>query len=144
ACTLGLGSSYAPPPATGPVCYAATGAFLGNTLTSDRAEWEAMQADLRAHPEVQIAGPTVRWLYQSLLECHLLGLRPSPAVPMLTALGGDEMIVDIPAIEDRVARWPGGRLLRVAGARHELLMESHARRAPLLDAIAKHFSAYTP
>ena len=142
ACALGLGATWAPPPASGPVCYAATAPFDGNILTSDRAEWDAMQADLCAHPQVQIAGPTLGWLHQSLLECHRLAARPSPAVPVLTAVGGDEAIVDVAAIESRMARWPGGRLLRIDGARHELLMEAPARREPLLDAFAAQFAAH--
>lgn len=144
ACRAGLAGRYAPPPASGPVCYVATAPFEGNTLTTDRAEWDMMQADLRRHPQVQIAGPTLGWLHAALEECHALSLCASPAVPVLTAIGSDESIVDPHAVTARMARWPGGRLMTLAGARHEILMEAAPLREAFLTAVAAHFAAARP
>jgi lysophospholipase len=38
-----------------------------------------------------------------------------------------------------MARWPGGRLVNLPGARHEVLMETPERRQMIFDAIAAHF-----
>ena len=60
-------------------------------------------------------------------------MRPSPPVPMVTFLGSDEAVVDAGAIRQRMARWPGGRLEMVAGAQHEVLMETPTIRARAFD-----------
>jgi lysophospholipase len=61
---------------------------------------------------------------------------------MVTFLGSDEAVVDAGAIRQRMARWPGGRLEMVAGAQHEVLMETPTIRARAFDQIAAHFDAH--
>lgn len=135
----GQRARYAPHPATGPVCYAESAVFEGNQLTSDPEEWAALQAELRAHPEVVIAGPTIGWVDAALTECSSLARLASPAIPCLTAVGDQERIVRIPAITTRMAAWPGGTLMQLPGARHELLMETPPLRQRFLSAILSHF-----
>jgi lysophospholipase len=62
-------------------------------------------------------------------------------VPTVTFLGLAEQIVVPAAIRARMARWPGGELVEVPGARHEVLMETPARREMILDRVAAHFAA---
>ncbi|NBC88801.1 MAG: alpha/beta hydrolase, partial [Alphaproteobacteria bacterium] len=58
--------------------------------------------------------------------------RPSPCLPCLCFVGSNERIVDLPRIEGRMARWPGGRLEILQHAEHEVLMERNALRTPLM------------
>ncbi len=137
----GLRTLYAPPPASGAICYLETAPFTGNTLTTDRDMWDWMQGQLRANPEIIIAGPTIGWLAQALAEMRALARLPSPPVPCVTALGGHERIVLPSAIEERMARWPGGELIRVPGAEHEILMETDALRDRFLSRAMALFDA---
>lgn len=141
AATAGLRARYAPPPASGPVCYLETAPFAGNSLTGDEATWNRVQAMLRADPRLCIAGPTIGWLAEAMAECRALGRLPAPQVPCVTGLGSEERIVDPAAIEARMGTWPAGVLHRVAGGRHELLMESPALRTAFLARIIALFDA---
>lgn len=137
----GLRGRYAPPPASGPVCYLESGAFAGNTLTTDRTVWDWMQGQLRATPDLVLAGPTIGWLAEALAEIRALSRLPAPVLPCVTALGGHERIVDPAPIIARMARWPGGELLRVPGAEHEILMESAPLRDRFLARVTALFDA---
>jgi len=137
---LGLRNAYAPPPATGPVCYVEVAPFAGNLLTTDASVWDWMQGQVRRTPELCIAGPTNGWLAEGLRECVTLARLPSPAVPVVTAVGTDERIVDTAAIQDRMRRWPGGQLVTISGAQHEILMAPPAQRDQFLTPVITLFS----
>ena len=64
----------------------------------------------------------------------------SPTVPCLVGMGTDERVVDPRAIPERMARWPGGRLEVIAGARHEVLMERPELRGPFVAQVLTHFA----
>ena len=143
AAMAGLRKAWSPPPATGPVCYLETAPFAGNTLTTDPQVWDWMQGQLRRTPGIALAGPTIGWVAEALADMAALAEMASPAVPCLTGLGGNERIVSKAAIESRMARWPGGELLRVPGAEHELLMESAPMRDAFLGRVLALFDAQT-
>lgn len=134
---IGLSHRYAP--GTSADHYVLTEPFETNKLTGDKAMWAYMERQLRAHPELGIGGPSLRWLYEALRETHDLSLRPSPDLPCLTILGSDEDIVDVPRVHDRMARWPRGHLEIVPGGRHETLMESATIRARLFRTMTAFF-----
>lgn len=137
----GARGRYVPPPlATGPVCYAASAPFAGNTLTSDREGFAWMQAQLRATPDLQVGGPTFGWLAAAMAECRALERLPSPGLPCVTVLGTRERVVDQAAVRRRMARWPRGSLIAVEGAEHEVLMEGPAARGRFIDAAAALFA----
>lgn len=142
AVALGLAGRYIPPPGTGPVCYAATAPFADNVLTSDPDGFAWMQAQLRTTPALQLGGPTFGWLAAALAECRALARLPAPPVPCLTTLGTRERVVDQAAVRAQMARWPGGRLIPVEGAEHEVLMEGPATRAAFMAAVTAHFAAH--
>ncbi len=103
--------------------------FEGNTLTTDRGEWDYMKAQIEAVPGLRLAGPSVHWVRKALEECAWLMAQPPRDLPVLTGIGTDEAIVSQPAARARMAAWPKGDLLEIPGAQHELLMEAPAKRA---------------
>ncbi|MFN6951777.1 MAG: alpha/beta fold hydrolase [Albidovulum sp.] len=137
---FGLGDRLVP--STSPLTYVLEAAFEGNLLTRDPEMFAFMQRQLTAHPDLAIGGPTLTWLREALRECRALSRMTSPALPCLTVLGIEERIVDIPAIEDRMARWPGARFDRVTGIEHELMMEAPAMRRRFYDAAAALFDTH--
>jgi lysophospholipase len=118
-----------------------TGGFQGNTLTSDPDMWDYMRAQLVAQPDLTLGGPTLAWLGGALREMRRLAALPSPALPCLTFLGSDEQIVDPGRIRARMPAWPGGALVELPGARHEVLMETPAIRARVMDRLDRLFRA---
>jgi len=127
---LGADTGYAP--TTGPDYGLPSMAFEGNLLTTDPAQFARMKAQITEDPRLSLGGPTLRWMGESLREMAALAALPSPAVPALFGLGGDEGIVAAGAIRDRVARWPGAELAEYPGARHELTMERPDVRGDVL------------
>ncbi|PVH29697.1 alpha/beta fold hydrolase [Pararhodobacter oceanensis] len=118
---LGLDKRYAP--TTGPDFGLPGMAFEDNTLTSDRAQFDRMKAQIVADPRLALGGPSLRWMIEALAEMEALAALPSPQIPALFGLGSDEEIVSQAAIRTRVANWPGAELAFFEGARHELTME---------------------
>ena len=112
-----------------------------NTLTSDATAFEMLQAQLKAHPDLALGGPSLHWLNESLREMRLLSQRPSPDVPCVTFLGTEEAIVDPVRIHDRMRRWPNGKLVLLDHGRHEVLMEQAAIRDRVIDGAVSLFSA---
>ncbi|PYE85823.1 alpha/beta hydrolase [Pseudoroseicyclus aestuarii] len=124
--------------------YVETAPVQSNMLTTDPQAFAAMQGQLAAHPELALGSPTLAWLGGALAEGRALARIPPPALPCVTVLGGAETIVDPAAIRRRMARWPGGRLVEIPGARHEVLMEAPALRAQAMEAILDLFEAAAP
>ena len=118
---FGIGQAYAP--GTVPESYVLTAEFEGNKLTGDAEMYQLMVDQTRAHPELGLGGPSLRWLYEALRESRVLSRRPSPPLPCMALAGDGEEIVDVDRIRDRVARWPGARLEMFENARHEVMME---------------------
>ena len=136
---LGLGHLLAP--GTGETPYPLESDFADNKLTTDAEMYDYMRRQLTAQPDLSLGGPSLHWLNQALGETLQLARRPSPAYPCLTFLGAEEGIVDTGRIHTRMANWPGGELVMLPGARHEVLMETpqtreavFSRMIPFLDA----------
>lgn len=89
---------------------------------------------------LQVGGPTFSWLSRALRSCRYLRRKSVAAaieIPVLIALAGREEIVDNDAIRAFAKRLPNGELLEIAGARHEILMESDEYRNAFLKAFDK-------
>ena len=119
----------------------ATASFDDNILTTDRAEFDRMQAQVRRHPELALGAPTLGWLSAALAEMAALARLPSPDLPAYAGIGGREKIVAPDAVAARMAAWPGGRHEVYPGAEHELMMEAPARRRRFLQASCALFAA---
>lgn len=114
-----------------------------NTLTSDADSFTLLQQQLHSHPDLALGGPSLHWLNESLREMRRLWHQASPDVPCTTFLGSEEQIVDPDRIHDRMARWPGGTLVTLPDARHEVMMEAAAIRTRVFDGAAALFSAHS-
>ncbi|WP_040753683.1 alpha/beta fold hydrolase [Wenxinia marina] len=125
-----------------PESYILSVGFEENALTTHRESFQQLVQQLRAHPELALGGPTLRWLNEALREMRGLAARPSPRVPVVAFLGTEEAIVDPGRIHRRMADWPGGRLEMIDGARHEVLMEGPRTRGRILDAAVELFAAH--
>ena len=134
---MGRRARYAP--GTGPDYGLRSQVFDANDLTADRSRFMAFVAQATAHPDLMIAGPSLGWVDAALAEMSALSARPSPVVPALALLGSEEAIVAPRAVEDRMARWPGGELLHLPGAAHEILMVADPVRDTALARIASLF-----
>jgi len=133
---IGLGKAFAP--TTGPY---EPMQFDDNPLTTDRDQFDYMERQTKAYPELALGGPSNLWLKAALAETEELMAKPPLDIPVASVFGTRERIVETSAIEDRMRTWPNGRLVKVAGGEHEVLMESPARRSEALEAILQHFDA---
>lgn len=136
---FGLSQGYAP--GTGSNIYLVEAPFEGNVLTTDREMWNYMKAQVVAHPEVSLGGPSLAWLRAALRECAELSLIPAPPLPTICALGTAEKVVDVPPVHLRMAGWAAGQLDLYPGAEHEIMMESAAVRKRFFDRAAALFDA---
>lgn len=110
-------------------------------LTTDARMWAWLVDQAGAEPGLALGGPSYQWAAESILECQALAALPSPALPCLTVIGSHERIINTRPVHERMARWPGGRLLVVEGGEHEVMMETPARRKQFYDAVATLFDA---
>lgn len=136
---VGRGLSLAP--GTDLTNYLAVAPFQDNVLTTDPEMFAWMKQQVTQRPELGLGGPSLNWLHEALLECRRLRFAHSPDVPALTFLGTLEKIVAVEPIVQRMKRWPGGVLDLVPQAEHEVLMETPAIRAHVLDRMVALFDA---
>jgi lysophospholipase len=136
---LGLGGRIVP--GSDASNYVLDAPFEDNLLTTDPEVFDWMKAQLRAHPELALGGPSMTWVNEALFETRALRRRPAPPLPGLCVVGDNERIVDVPAMRARMATWPGGRLVVEAGAEHEVMMERPEIRERFFDTAASHFAA---
>ncbi|CAM3122430.1 alpha/beta fold hydrolase [Paracoccus nototheniae] len=136
---VGRGGLTAPGSGGASTTYPLDESFNANLLTRNGDEWARLVREAVAWPDLTIGGATYDWVSKALNECARLSRLPSPDLPMLVSLGSDERIVSPQAIRDRTARWPGAELIQIAGARHEILMETPDLRDAFFDAMLAHF-----
>ncbi len=106
--------------------------FDGNILTHDQRRYEIFKAQLHACPEMRISGPTFGWVLFALRLCARV--RTSRRIdrlpiPLVIALAEQERLCDNAAAAAVAARAPYGQSFEIAGAFHEILMETDERRA---------------
>jgi len=106
--------------------------FEKNILTHDRARWERTVLQGATDPDLKEGGVTWGWLAFALIlhsrikASHRIDKLP---IPFTVVAAEDEKLV-VNAVSKGVAdRAPHGRYIEVAGAFHEILMETDERRA---------------
>lgn len=137
-----FGQAHRFAPGTAGIVYVLTSPFQGNVLTTDPEMWDYMRRQVAAHPDLALGGPSLGWLHAALRECGALAAMPAPPVPVLTALGTAEKVVDVAPIHLRMASWPQGRLDLYPGAEHEVPMETPDHRARFFDDCASLYGAH--
>ena len=109
--------------------------FENNALTSDRDRYSLWQQQIFACPHLAIGGPTWGWLGFALdagdrvLKSRAL---KQVKIPVCVVQAGDDTVV-----WKQTARWAArrlgrGRYVEVAGAKHEVIMETDEHRATFL------------
>jgi lysophospholipase len=109
-----------------------TARFEGNRLTHDRARFERGQAQLVADPELAVGYVTWGWLDSAYGSMRGLARAPrldALALPVTLIAAADDRIVLNAAIARMADRLPHGRYVEIAGAFHELMMETDEIRA---------------
>lgn len=119
--------------------YVLDDSFNANLLTHDVDSWTRMVREAATWPELTIAGASFGWVFHAIAECRRLSDLPPPDLPTLIAMGQEERIVSPGAIRQMADRWPSARLMEVAGARHELMMEIPPLRQAFLESAIDHF-----
>ncbi|UYN98298.1 MAG: alpha/beta hydrolase [Devosia sp.] len=111
--------------------------FADNPLTSDMLRYVRMVETIRADDGLYIGSPSFRWLAASMRAMVEAGQDRFPAqiqIPLLVLAAARDQIVSTPAIEQLGLRLRTGRHMVIAGARHELFMESDTIRGQVLAA----------
>ncbi|WP_108501585.1 alpha/beta fold hydrolase [Paracoccus indicus] len=138
---IGRGGNVVPGSGGASDTYVLDESFNDNLLTGNVDEWARLVREAANWPQLTIGGASFDWVGQALNECSRLSRLASPDIPMLVALGSEEKVVAAQAIRDRAKRWPNGRLLEIAGARHEIMIETTDRRNQFMAAMLAHFRA---
>ena len=137
---FGMGASYVP---GGSPAVVASQPFIGNVLSSDPVRHARTAAVLEAAPELGLGSPTNAWAsaaFATMREFEDPAYAAKIRLPILMIGAGRDETVSTPAIEDFGGRLRAGSHLIIAGARHEMMMESERYRAQLWAA----FDAFVP
>jgi lysophospholipase len=137
---IGMGTRYVP--GGGPRVIASQ-SFIGNILTSDPVRHARAAAVLEAEPALGLGSPTNAWAsaaFTMMNEFEQAGYAGKIRQPMLMIASGRDETVSTAAIEDFAGRLRAGSHLIIAGAKHEMMMETDRYRAQFWAA----FDAFVP
>lgn len=111
--------------------------YPGNPLTSDKARYLRAVEILAARPELAVGSPSIRWVAAAFRAMSEAGTDRFPGavrIPTLMLAAARDRVVSTPAIETLGLRMRTGRHLVIAGAQHEMLMETDVIRGQVLAA----------
>lgn len=110
--------------------------FQGNELTQSRPRFQMNKDLVAAQPEVALGAPTFQWLAEAFAGMAKVRAEAAQlADPVLLLSGADDRVVGRAAQEEFCREAAACRFVSVAGAKHELLMESDIHRDRVLEAI---------
>ena len=118
-------------PSTGPYDRAQR-PFARNDVTSDERRYRFTDQWFKADPRLRLGGPTIGWLKQAQRSIDRLfspGMLERISIPLVIMSAAADKVVDIASHTAAVARVRGATHWSVDGAKHEILMETDARRA---------------
>ena len=105
--------------------------FEDNDVTNDEQRWGIYRALIAANPSLALGSVTWGWVQATLkLFDNFRDLQALDGLdfPILVGSAENELLVDNDAHDEFVHRLPKAELLRIEGAKHELLMETDERR----------------
>jgi lysophospholipase len=116
---------------------ASEASFPGNPLTGDLIRYLRSVDVIKARPDLEIGSPTVRWAASAMGAMAEAGRDSFPGrikIPLLMLAAARDEVVSSAAIEHLGLRLRTGRHVVIAGARHELFMETDTIRGQVLAA----------
>lgn len=114
--------------------------FEAEGLTHDIGRYHRFKAQLRACPELALGAVTWGWLDAALEAGHAIsapGALEQVGIPVTLVAAGQDRLVWDRASRSAAARLPQGRYVEIAGAFHEILMETDDVRAQFWSAFDK-------
>ncbi|UJW87556.1 alpha/beta fold hydrolase [Devosia sp. SL43] len=111
--------------------------FPGNPLTGDLIRYLRAVDVIKARPDLEIGAPTVRWAASAMGAMAEAGRDSFPGqirIPLLMLAAARDEVVSTAAIEQLGLRMRTGRHVVIAGARHELFMETDVIRGQVFAA----------
>ena len=116
--------------------------FEGNNLTNNLEEFRFRKEQLTRHPDLELAGPTIRWVVEAVRTCAANNRRKDPGVPMLCLLGANETIVSNRTCKRQAKKWSSLNCIEYADAQHELLIETPDTQKKLWSDIESFLSSH--
>lgn len=109
-------------------------AFEKNELTHSRHRYQVFRAIYEQQPQLQLGGPTFNWLHQALLACEQTTQECMQIdCPITLFQAGSDQVVSARGQQRFLAQNSNAKKVAIAGARHELLMESDSYRQPVME-----------
>lgn len=111
--------------------------FANNPLTGDMIRYLRAVDVVRENPDLEIGAPTVRWAasaFGAMAEAAEDNFPARIKIPLLMLGAARDEVVSTGAIERLGLRLRNGRHVVLAGARHELFMETDAIRGQVFAA----------
>ena len=115
--------------------YSLTVNFKGNTLTSDKEQFNRLQAILRENTELHSGAPTLGYLIAILKEVDELSFVDLPDSKILVLLAEQERITDNDAVLSFIKRHDFIEIEKIKKAHHEILIEKKEIRIEALSLI---------
>jgi lysophospholipase len=116
--------------------------FENNKLTSDPERFRLWRDYFLSTPELRVAGPTIRWLAESVRTMDRVNRRAHQIdIPTLLFAPGADPIVDPASIRKFGAR-AGADVVTVVGARHELFLEQDQYRDQFFEGLDEFLDAH--
>lgn len=106
--------------------------FEDDKLTHDRARWDLTRALMLADRDLALGAVTWGWVhsaFKALGWLHTAAEVTQIAIPLTIVGAGEERLVDNAGQRQFAARVPNARFVELAGAYHEILMETDDLRA---------------
>jgi alpha-beta hydrolase superfamily lysophospholipase len=130
---IGQGAEYVQKPTGDPY----SEAFESNRLTHDPVRFARQRGQIAANHDLALGGPTWGWLDFAFRATAWLA-NPvnlkSVAIPVVICSAQDDKLVDEVSQRAAAAALPAGKFISVAGAYHEILMETDDKRAVFWEA----------
>ena len=115
--------------------------FAGNRLTSDPGRFHIETGWVGANPDLALGSPTYGWVRAALKSIRLLkkrGYVERIRVPVLMIQASQDVIVRNDAAKQLANRMSRSQIIRIDGAKHEILQE----RDEFRNEFWKHFDAF--
>jgi lysophospholipase len=105
--------------------------FEGNVFTSDPTRFSRIAELTKVAPHLFLGGPTIGWVHAAFRAMRRFEEPSFPRranTPILIVASGADRVTDCAAAERFASRLRGGRIIVIAGAQHEILIERDALR----------------